>query len=196
MVKLKEYAAQAGVSYETIREQAMHTYKKQLGKHLIREHGAHYLDDEGVAILDDIRQKTSPRATIQAQRREIQALQERNRFLEKQVLALQTTFFETRKLDEYTKALRNFVSSEVKAEAGQIMAMTTRKDGMHRRIFLYDTAIYPTPAAVRAQYGEPTPNTVLKNNKDWVQGPVSAIDGSYWFCIIESVPDEQLQDAG
>ena len=94
MVSLKDYAKSKKVSYEAVRKQ-VNRYREELGRHLIRDGKTQFLDEEGVAFLDEKR-KSNPVIIMESDKDEqIEELRRVNDNLRVRVTELQDTLIKS-----------------------------------------------------------------------------------------------------
>ncbi len=93
MITIKDYAAQKRVTYEAVRKQ-INRYKEELGEHLIKQGRTQYLDDEGVAFLDEKRQNNPIIIFEHDKDEQIDQLQQDNEKLKALVAELQSQIIE------------------------------------------------------------------------------------------------------
>ncbi len=93
MITIKDQAAQKRVTYEAVRKQ-INRYKEELGEHLIKQGRTQYLDDEGVAFLDEKRQNNPIIIFEHDKDEQIDQLQQDNEKLKALVAELQSQIIE------------------------------------------------------------------------------------------------------
>ncbi len=126
MVTIKEYAAQKRVSYEAVRKQ-IKRYKDELGEHLIRNGRIQYLDDEGVAFLDEKR-KNNPVIIFEHDKDEqIERLKNDNDNLKALVAELQNKIIEKDEMVIKTQGL-------LLESNQQMLAITQKSDEEKKRL--------------------------------------------------------------
>lgn len=107
MKTIKQYAEDHHVSYEAIRMQ-IKRHSKELEGHLKEEGSGRskktYIDDEGIAILDEIRGGNPVIIVNTSKDEEIQALKMQNEALKNKIIELQDTII---RHDEEYKLLQN-----------------------------------------------------------------------------------------
>lgn len=97
MLTIKDYAAQAGVSYEAVRQQ-IKRYSAELDGHIVKDGRTRCLDDYAQQFLDEKRKK-NPIIIQQASKDdEIQALVQENKALLLKVTELQDLLLQEREL--------------------------------------------------------------------------------------------------
>lgn len=103
MLTIKDYAAQAGVSYEAVRQQ-IKRYSAELDGHIVKDGRTRCLDDYAQQFLDEKRKK-NPIIIQQASKDdEIQALVQENKALLMKVTQLQDQLLQERELTKQLQA--------------------------------------------------------------------------------------------
>ena len=88
MITLREYAEKHGISYEAVRKQVKR-YREELGDHLQTKGRTQYLDEVGVAFLDERRAGNPIIIMEQGKDEQIEALKADNAALKDRILKLQ-----------------------------------------------------------------------------------------------------------